>query len=177
MWSAQAAAHHAGCSGGLARAPSKAVAAAAEGGIRCRRARSGAAEAALRSKAAAQANVPRPSRRRSRAVVLEPSIADHEHVRPADKFTAKQRPHTALQQLVLSGCRESQPPSVRWGSTWGGACGMRGTLPPACPARVTTRPAPPAARVATSAPSGRKCPILDPMNYRICYESLRKTLS
>jgi len=53
----------------------------------------------------------------------------------------KQRPHTAPQQLVLSGCGESRPPSVRWGSTWGGACGMRGTLPPASPASVTTRPA------------------------------------
>ena len=40
----------------------------------------------------------------------------------------KQRPHTAPKQLVLSGCRESRPPSVRWGSTWGGAWGMRGTL-------------------------------------------------
>ena len=53
----------------------------------------------------------------------------------------KQRPHTVPQQPVLSGCRESRPPSVRWGSTWGEACGMRGTLPPARPARVTTRPA------------------------------------
>ena len=25
-------------------------------------------------------------------------------------------------------CRESRPPSVRWGSTWGGACARRGTL-------------------------------------------------
>ena len=31
LWSARAVAHHAGCSGGLVRAPSKAVAAAAEG--------------------------------------------------------------------------------------------------------------------------------------------------
>jgi hypothetical protein len=33
-----------------------------------------------------------------------------------------QRPHVAPQQLVLSGCGESRPPSVRWGSTWGWAC-------------------------------------------------------
>ena len=33
--------------------------------------------------------MPRPSRRRSRAGVFEPSIADHEHVRPADKFTTE----------------------------------------------------------------------------------------
>jgi hypothetical protein len=33
----------------------------------------------------------------------------------------------AQQQLVCPGA-ESRPPSVRWGSTWGGAGGMRGTL-------------------------------------------------
>ena len=42
----------------------------------------------------------------------------------------KQRPHTAPMQLVLSGCIESRPPSVRWGSTSGGAGVMRGTLQP-----------------------------------------------
>ena len=51
----------------------------------------------------------------------------------------KQRPHTAPKQLVLSGCRESRPPSVRWGSTWGGACGMRGTLQPLPRARRPPR--------------------------------------
>ena len=50
----------------------------------------------------------------------------------------KQRPHTAPMQLVLSGCRESRPPSVRLGSTWGGACGMsararNSSAPPARP--------------------------------------------
>ncbi len=68
--------------------------------------------------------------------------ADHEHVRPGDKFTT----HTAPQQLVLSGCSESRPPSVRWGVR---VCGMFGTLPPARSARVTTRPA---ARIAAFAP-------------------------
>jgi len=63
---------------------------------------------ALRSKAAAQANVPRPSRRRSRAGVLEPSIADHEHVRPADKFTTKtEAPHRAAEAGPVRVQRES----------------------------------------------------------------------
>ena len=37
------------------------------------------------------------------------------------QISSQQRPHTAPKQLVLSGCGESRPPSVRWGSTWGGA--------------------------------------------------------
>jgi hypothetical protein len=48
--------------------------------------------------------------------------------RSRDMFTTKTE-DTAPQQLVLSGCRESRPPSVRWGSTWGGACARRGDLP------------------------------------------------
>jgi hypothetical protein len=52
----------------------------------------------------------------------------------------RQRPNTAPQQLVLlSGCIESRPPSVRRGSTWGGACGMRGTLQPLPRARRPPR--------------------------------------
>jgi hypothetical protein len=37
------------------------------------------------------------------------------------QISSQQRPHTAPMQVVLSGCGESRPPSVRWGSTWGGA--------------------------------------------------------
>ena len=108
MWSAQAAAHHAGCSGGLVQAPSKAVAAAAaEDSIGRRRARAGAAEVALRSKGAAQANVPRPSRRQFYAKVLEPSIADHKHLPFGREICLHTCGPTSPQQLVLSGCRES----------------------------------------------------------------------
>ena len=55
----------------------------------------------------------------------------------------KQRPHTAPQQPVLSGCRESRPPSVRWGSTSGVRHARNSPAPPARPRarppRVTTR--------------------------------------
>jgi len=95
LWSAQALAHVAGCSEVLVQAPSKAVVAPARGWIRRHRARAGAAEAALRSKAAAQANVSRPSRRRSRAVVLEPSMTDQKCLRPGDKVTTVWAPRSA----------------------------------------------------------------------------------
>ena len=120
MWSARAAAHHAGCLEGSPKLRRRRSRRRQRAESARRRARAGAAEAALRSKAAAQANVPRPSRRRSRARVLEPSIADHKHLRPADKFTTKtEAPHRSAAAGPVRVQRESTS-TVRWGSTWGG---------------------------------------------------------
>ena len=74
----------------------------------------------------------------------------------------KQRPHTAPMQLVLSGCIESRPPSVRWGSTSGGAGVMRGT------------PAPPARPPPDHRPCGRARAAC-PLSYRYCARPRKST--
>ena len=55
-----------------------------------------------------------------------PRAIDRRNERTSGLETVSQR-WPAQQQLVCQGA-ESRPPSVRWGSTWGGAWVMRGTL-------------------------------------------------
>jgi hypothetical protein len=60
------------------------------------------------------------------AASKSPRAIDRKERRTYGLETVSQR-WPAQQQLVCQGA-ESRPPSVRWGSTWGGAWGMRGTL-------------------------------------------------
>jgi len=71
--------------------------------------------------------VPRPSRRRSRAGVLEPSIADHEHVRPTDKFTTE-APHRSEAAGPVRVRRESTSEREMGQHLGRGVRAWRGTL-------------------------------------------------
>ena len=83
-----------------------------------------------------------------------PRAIDRKHLRPGDEFTTQQRPpRSARAAGPVRVPRESNSEREMGGSSWGGACGVRGTLPPARPTRVTTR------SPICTCPRSQSCPV------------------